>query len=49
MVKNMPIPKYTHQQFAVLDTLLKEGELSGARPPGRPQIGGVRKYQHIIL
>jgi DNA-binding PadR family transcriptional regulator len=29
VVKNMPIPKYTHQQFAVLDTLLKEGELWG--------------------
>jgi hypothetical protein len=29
VVKNMPIPKYTHQQFAVLDTLLKAGELWG--------------------
>jgi DNA-binding PadR family transcriptional regulator len=25
----MPIPKHTHQQFAVLDTLVKEGELWG--------------------
>jgi DNA-binding PadR family transcriptional regulator len=25
----MPIPKYTHQQFAVLNTLLDEGELWG--------------------
>jgi DNA-binding PadR family transcriptional regulator len=29
MVKIMPIPKYTHQQFAVLNTLLNEGELWG--------------------
>jgi DNA-binding PadR family transcriptional regulator len=29
VVKKMPIPKQTHQQFAVLDTLLKEGELWG--------------------
>ncbi len=28
-VKSMPIPKHTHQQFAVLDTLLKKGELWG--------------------
>lgn len=25
----MPIPKYTHQQFAVMDILLKEGVLWG--------------------
>jgi DNA-binding PadR family transcriptional regulator len=25
----MPIPKYTHQQWAVLNTLLSEGELWG--------------------
>jgi DNA-binding PadR family transcriptional regulator len=29
VVKNMTIPKHTHQQFAVLDTLLNEGELWG--------------------
>jgi DNA-binding PadR family transcriptional regulator len=29
MVEKMSIPKYTHQQWAVLNTLLNEGELWG--------------------
>jgi DNA-binding MarR family transcriptional regulator len=29
LVETMPIPKYTHQQWAVLNTLLNEGELWG--------------------
>jgi DNA-binding PadR family transcriptional regulator len=29
VVVEMPIPRYTHQQWAVLNTLLNEGELWG--------------------